>query len=85
MNQQNNTTISFKGQHFFIGLDVHKRKKNRIKMFLHLHGIKIPENYNSSYWSSGFIKWLGHVSFEYEYDRCIAINKRSRIDILLHP
>jgi hypothetical protein len=25
MNQQNNTTISFKGQHFFTGLDVHKK------------------------------------------------------------
>ena len=45
------------------------RLKNRIKMFLHLHGIKIPEEYNSSYWSSGFINWLGNVSFEYDYDR----------------
>ena len=25
MNQQTDTTISFKGQHFFIGLDVHKK------------------------------------------------------------
>ncbi len=25
MDQQNNTTISFKGQHFFIGHDVHKK------------------------------------------------------------
>ncbi len=38
-------------------------------MFLHLHGIQIPESYNSSYWSSGFIKWLGNVSFEYAYDK----------------
>ena len=41
MNQQNNTTISFKGQHFFIGLDVHKKNwkvtirinKTQIKRF----------------------------------------------------
>ena len=45
------------------------RIKNRIKMFLHFHGIQIPENYNSSYWSSGFIKWLSRVSFEYDYDK----------------
>ena len=41
MNQENNTTISFKGQHFFIGLDVHKKNwkvtirinKTQIKRF----------------------------------------------------
>jgi transposase len=44
------------------------RLKNRIKMFLHLHGIKIPDQYDSSYWSSGFLKWLESIRFEYEPD-----------------
>ena len=44
------------------------RIKNRIKMFLHLHGIKIPEDFNNSYWSSVFIKWLKSLEFEYSFD-----------------
>lgn len=41
------------------------RIKNRIKMFLHLHGIKIPEQYSNSYWSSAFIEWLKSLEFEF--------------------
>jgi len=37
-------------------------------MFLHLHGIKIPEDFNNSYWSSVFIKWLKSLEFEYPFD-----------------
>ena len=44
------------------------RLKNRIKMFLHLHGIKIPGEYNNSYWSSAFIKWLETIHFEFQPD-----------------
>ena len=41
------------------------RIKNRIKMFLHLHGIKIPEQYSNTYWSSDFIEWLKSLEFEF--------------------
>jgi len=44
------------------------RIKNRIKMYLHFHGIKIPEDFNNSYWSSVFIKWLESLEFEYPFD-----------------
>ena len=35
-----------------------KRIKNRIKSLLHLLGYAIPEQYDSSYWSIGFRRWL---------------------------
>jgi len=44
------------------------RIKNRIKMFLHLHGIKIPEQFSDSYWSLAFINWLKSLQFEFPYN-----------------
>ncbi len=38
------------------------RVKNRIRQFLHFHGIHIPEHISSSYWSGSFISWLNEVS-----------------------
>lgn len=38
------------------------RNKNRIKSFLHFHGIEIPEAYNNG-WSKNFIKWLQSLEF----------------------
>lgn len=44
------------------------RIKNRIKMFLHLHGLKIPDYFSQSYWSSSFINWLKSIRFDYVSD-----------------
>jgi transposase len=44
------------------------RIKNRIKMFLHLHGLKIPGQFSKSYWSSAFIRWLRSIHFEFAPD-----------------
>jgi transposase len=37
------------------------RLKNRIKSFLKLKGISIPQGYDNSKWTISFIKWLGEV------------------------
>jgi transposase len=39
------------------------RYKNRIKSFLHFHGIEIPEQFikNKSHWSKRFIEWLDTI------------------------
>jgi transposase len=39
------------------------RYKNRIKSFLHFHGIELPEQFlkNKSYWSKRFIEWLDSI------------------------
>jgi len=44
------------------------RIKNRIKMFLHFQGIKIPKEYSSSYWSSAFLIWLKSLEFDYAFN-----------------
>ena len=44
------------------------RIKNRIKSFLHFHGIPIPGNFAQSYWSGAFIYWLKTIRFEYDGD-----------------
>ena len=41
------------------------RLKNRIKGFLYFHGIPIPEGYQNTNWSKGFISWLKVKSKEY--------------------
>jgi transposase len=39
------------------------RYKNRIKSFLHFHGIELPEQFlkNKSHWSKRFIEWLDSI------------------------
>jgi transposase len=41
------------------------RAKNHIKSFLHLHGIKTPEDISKN-WSNNYITWLEGLKFEYE-------------------
>lgn len=43
--------------------------KNRIKGFLHFHGIEIPENSELSHWSGAFIVWLKLIEFSEPLDR----------------
>jgi transposase len=43
--------------------------KNRIKGFLHFHGITIPERSEISHWSGTFIKWLKSLKFKEQLDR----------------
>jgi transposase len=53
------------------------RNKNRVKSLLYLQGIRIPERYTSkSYWSNGFLQWLGEIIFEHN-------TGRSALDALL--
>ena len=44
------------------------RIKNRIKSFLHFHGITIPDHFAQSYWSGAFILWLKTIRFDYDGD-----------------
>jgi transposase len=43
--------------------------KNRIKGFLHFHGIVIPARENLSHWSGSFMHWLKHIPFTQADDR----------------
>ena len=67
------------------------RNKNRVKSFLNLHGIEIPENFKSGSitWAKNFIEWLKSIEFETSYaketlnnqiENCIAI-KNSKLKI----
>jgi transposase len=40
------------------------RNKNRVKSFLHFHGIQIPESYKNSHWSKKFINWLQSIEMK---------------------
>jgi transposase len=40
-----------------------KRNKNRIKSYLHFHGIEIPDCYKNS-WAKSFVKWLDDIHFQ---------------------
>jgi len=42
------------------------RCKNRIKAFLKLHGIEIPDAYSNGKWSKKFIAWLQQLRFQTE-------------------
>lgn len=51
-----------------------KRCKNRIKSQLHYWGIVIPEEFDTSYWSKGFRRWLRELLFENASARlCIEV------------
>ena len=43
------------------------RAKNHIKSFLHLHGIKTPENIKT-HWSNFYLAWLETLRFDHESD-----------------
>lgn len=40
------------------------RCKNRIKAFLKLHGVDIPDTYSKGKWSKKFIAWLQQLKFQ---------------------
>ncbi|MHA2183208.1 MAG: IS110 family RNA-guided transposase [Promethearchaeota archaeon] len=44
------------------------RIKNRIKSYLHFHGIEIPRVDEISHWSGKFINWLRNIPFEQQED-----------------
>ena len=45
------------------------RVKNRIKDKLLFNGIRIPVEYDNSYWSKAFLKWLEEVKYESAHTR----------------
>jgi transposase len=47
------------------------RGKNRIKSFLHFHGIRFPEEFDSPgrHWSRRFVQWLREIEFSTEHGR----------------
>ena len=45
------------------------RIKNRIKGFLHFHGIKMPLKNEICHWSNRFIHWLRNIEFKEVYDK----------------
>src|SRR5688572_25634826 len=63
------------------------RNKNRIKSFLHFHGIEIPASFSKS-WSKPFVNWLDNIpmhekSGKYSLDAIITSSKNLRASILL--
>lgn len=52
------------------------RLKNRIKSFLHFHGIDIPQRNDINHWSGRFIHWLKNQNFNIE-------NNQYNLDYLL--
>jgi transposase len=56
------------------------RIKNRIKGFLHFHGIKMPYNYEISHWSNAFIHWLKKIEFKKAHDKYYFECQLSRLE-----
>lgn len=46
-----------------------RRDKARIKHFLHMQGVAIPEEFPKSSWSIAFVNWLKDIEFEYPSTR----------------
>lgn len=62
------------------------RNKNRIKSFLHFHGIEIPSSFSKS-WSKHFVNWLDNISLpeksgRYSLDAIVTSSKNLRISVL---
>jgi transposase len=63
------------------------RIKNRIKSYLHFHGIEIPRVDEMRHWSGQFINWLNNLPFQQQEDgyflkRLIKDLEQKRKDIL---
>ena len=58
-----------------------KRCKNRIKSALNLFGIIIPEEYDKSYWSKGFINWINELPCALSLKQTIA-HQLSELDFV---
>lgn len=49
------------------------RCKNRIKGFLHFHGIAIPEHLGNHHWSKRFIEWVKNIPISNESGKIVLI------------
>ena len=63
------------------------RNKNRIKSFLHFHGIEIPASFSNNTWSKCFIHWLDtivmpEISGKYSLDAIVTSSKNLRVSVL---
>ena len=63
------------------------RNKNRIKSFLHFHGIEIPESFSNNKWSKHFILWLDTIvmpviSGKYSLEAIVTSSKSLRNSVL---
>lgn len=63
------------------------RNKNRIKSFLHFHGIAIPKSFANNRWSKRFENWLDNLvmiekSGKYSLDAIVASSKNLRMSVL---
>ena len=54
---------------YFQAVKSRTRIKNRIKGFLHFHGIKMPHTSEMSHWSNAFIQWLKNIEIKEEHDK----------------
>lgn len=66
------------------------RNKNRVKSYLHFHGIEVPENYSKAnkYWSNQFVNWLetiemGELSGKQALESIVLSSKNLRASVLL--
>jgi transposase len=63
------------------------RNKNRIKSFLHFHGIELPEQFAKSQWTKSFINWLEKLEFKEQSAKLalqsiVSLSKSQRQSIL---
>lgn len=60
------------------------RNKTRIKSFLHLHGLEIPEELApaSRYWSSNFSKWLRTLRLTTSYGHTVLLSTLETVEHL---
>lgn len=63
------------------------RNKNRIKSFLHFHGIEIPASFSNKTWSKRFIHWLDNIvmpeiSGKYSLEAIVTSSKNLRVSVL---
>ena len=63
------------------------RNKNRIKSFLHFHGIEIPASFSNNTWSKCFIHWLDNIvmpeiSGKYSLEAIVTSSKNLRVSVL---
>ena len=63
------------------------RNKNRIKSFLHFHGIEIPVTFSSKTWSKRFIHWLDNIKMQeksgkYSLEAIVTSSKNLRVSVL---
>lgn len=58
--------------------------KNRIKAFLKVRGIAVPEEYGDGRWSSKFIDWVGTLTFSHESNKVALSAYKAELDFLMN-